>query len=139
MSQTTLNPYLHFNGNAEEALNFYKSVLGGETEITRFSDFPGMPVAEELKNDVMHAVLKSNAMQLMLSDATPLGDVVVGTNFSVTLSGDDAAALTDYFNGLSEGGEVTTPLSTHPWGATFGMLIDKFGVHWMVNIDTPKS
>jgi PhnB protein len=134
-----LNPYLQFNGEAEDALNFYKSIFGGEADITRFSDFPGMPVADDQKNQLMHAVLKTKELQLMLSDATPTGGVAHGENISLSLSGDDEATLTQYFKGLCEGGTVTDELSAKQWGDVFGMVTDKFGINWMVNITKPKS
>ncbi|MDB5169304.1 MAG: 3-demethylubiquinone-9 3-methyltransferase [Candidatus Saccharibacteria bacterium] len=138
MSQTVLCPYLHFNGEAQDALNFYQSVFGGETQVVRFGDFPAMPVAEEMKNDIMHSQLKASGMTLMLSDATPLGELQAGKNFSVSVSGEDTETLTKYFEGLSAGGTITEPLRMQQWGANFGMLVDKFGISWMVNI-TPAA
>ena len=134
-----LNPYISFKGNAEEAGNFYKSIFGGELEISRFSDVPNMPVSEEQKNQVMHATLKTDSLQLMLSDAMANDGMTIGDNISISLSGDDEAALKKYFEGLSEGGNVKLSLSTQSWGDTFGMVTDKFGIHWMVNISKPKS
>lgn len=135
----TLNPYLHFNGEAEEALRFYHGIFGGEVRISRFSDFENMPVAEDQKQQVMHGVLASSNLQLMISDATPMGGVAKGKNISLSLSGDDEPTLTNYFKGLSQGGTVTDELSTKPWGDTFGMVTDKFGIAWMVNIAKPKA
>ena len=136
-----LNPYLHFNGGkAEVALNFYKDVFGGELEISRYGDNPGMPAGEEaMKNLVMHGVVKTSDLQLMISDTGPMGDVVVGSNMSLSLSGDDEAKLTKYFEALSAGGNVTKPLSKESWGDSFGMLDDKFGISWLVNIGAPKA
>lgn len=135
-----LNPYLHFNdGKAEEALNFYKAVFGGELEISRYGDNPGMPAAEEaIKNLVMHGVVKTGDLQLMISDTGPMGDVVVGNNVSISLSGDDEAKLTKYFEALSAGGTVTKPLGKESWGDTFGMVDDKFGISWLININAPR-
>ncbi len=134
-----LNPYLLFSGNAVEVLDFYKSVFGGEVDITHFSDFPDMEVPEDQKGMVMHSVLKNDHLQLMVSDATPSGGAKNGENISLSLSGDDLETLTNYFEGLSAGGKVTQPLAQHPWGDTFGMLIDKFGISWMFNITATKS
>ena len=141
MADVVLNPYLQFNGNAEEVLNFYKSIFGGEAEISRFSDFPGMPVAADQQNKVMHSVLKTGSFQLMLSDAMPMGGAAESEtrNGSVSLSGDDDALLSGYFNGLSAGGEVTQALTVHPWGDKFGMVTDKFDVRWLVNISQTKA
>ena len=136
-----LNPYLHFNdGKAEEALNFYKTVFDGELEISRYGDNPGMPAGEEaMKNLVMHGVVKTGDFQLMVSDTGPMGNVTVGSNVSISLSGDDEAKLTTYFEALSVGGNVTKPLSKESWGDTFGMLDDKFGISWLVNISAPAA
>lgn len=131
-----LNPYLHFNdGKAEDALKFYQQVFGGELEISRYGENPGMPTTEAaIKDLVMHGMVKTADLQLMASDTGPMGDVVEGSNISISLSGNDAEKLTSYFEGLSAGGEVTVPLSTQSWGDTFGMLTDKYGISWLVNI-----
>ena len=137
-----LNPYVSLNDKSEEALNFYKRVLGGEVEITRFGDMPAnpsMPVAEEHKNLVMHGVLKTADLQLMVADSAPNGGAPPVSNVSISLSGDDEATLTKYYEGLSEGGSVTVPLAKAPWGDTFGMFTDKFGIGWMVNIVATKN
>lgn len=137
MGQVVLNPYLNFYGNAEDVLNFYKTVFGGELVINRFSDTPGMPVAEEQKNQVMHGQLESAGMTLMASDAMSNDGNKQG-EVSISLSGDDAETLTKYFEALSEGGKIDEPLKEAPWGDTFGMLVDKFGVRWLFNIAGPK-
>lgn len=140
MAAVTLNPYLHFNGGqAEEALEFYKNVFDGELEISRYGDNPGMPTTEEaIKNLVMHGVVKTEDLQLMISDTGPMGDVTVGSNISLSLSGDNTEKLTKYFEGLSAGGNVTKPLSQESWGDTFGMLTDKYGIGWLINISSAK-
>lgn len=136
----TLNPYLHFNeGKAKAAMEFYTSVFGGELKVSTYGEFPNPSVGEAEKDLVMHAVLESDHLRLMASDTGPMGDVKVGDNISLSLSGDDADSLTKYFDALGEGGAVAVPLSKQQWGDTFGMLTDKFGVRWMVNISTPKS
>jgi PhnB protein len=135
----TLNPYLHFNGNAEEALNFYKTVFGGDVKISRYGDFEGMPVEEVHKNQVMHGVLEADNVLLMASDSGPMGEGTPGDNFSLSFSGDDSDTLTRYFEALGEGGKITQPLATQVWGDTFGMLTDKFGISWFVNISAPKE
>lgn len=141
MATIRLNPYINFNSNAEEALNFYHGVLGGELAISRFSEFasPEMPVAEEHQTLVMHGALLADGFQLFAADAAPMGGTTAGDNMSISLSGDDEAKLTEYFNGLSAGGTVQEPLAKAPWGDTFGMFTDKFGIHWMVNIMGQKS
>lgn len=133
----TLNPYIHFNGEAEEAANFYKDIFGGDLTINRFGEFGTTEVGDEFKDQVMHADLKTDEIRLMISDSGPMGPGVVGTNVSVSISGyaDDKERLSKYFDELSQGGSVEVPLQEHPWGATFGMLTDKFGIHWLINID----
>ncbi|HSX31414.1 MAG TPA: VOC family protein [Candidatus Saccharimonadales bacterium] len=134
-----LNPYLHFNGNAKEALEFYKSIFGGKLSISHYSDFPGMPEADKYKDQVMHGALEAGSLQLMASDSGPMGEGTIGDNFSLSLSGDDEPTLRKHFEALSAGGTVTQPLATQVWGDTFGMLKDKFGMTWFVNIAKPKS
>jgi len=135
-----LNPYLHFNGAAEEALGFYQAIFGGELSLSRYGDFPNPSVTEDSKNQIMHGVLTSEQLQLMASDSGPMGEVQTGSNVSLSLSGDDSAALTRYFEGLSDGGTVTDPLSTKQWGDTFGMVTDRYGISWLVNItSSPRA
>jgi PhnB protein len=131
-----LNPYLHFNGNAEEALHFYSKVFGVEPVISRYGDNPAPDLKEEDKNKVMHGDINGDGVRLMISDSGPMGDVSPGSNYSLSLSGTaaDAEKLTEYFTKLSEGGKVTVPLSKAGWGDTFGMLEDKYGFGWLVNI-----
>jgi PhnB protein len=136
---TTLNPYLNFRGNAREAIEFYQSVLGGELTVSSFADFQ-MEVPDDQKDLVMHSQLTGGGLTLMASDVPSHMDYVVGTNdFSVSLSGDDEAALTGYWQKLSEGAEIGQPLEKAPWGDSFGMLHDKFGVSWLVNISGATS
>lgn len=131
-----LNPYLHFNGEAEEALAFYKSVFGGEFTVSRYGDNPTPDLKEEHKNLVMHGDLQSPDIRLMLSDSGPMGPGTKGDNVSLSLSGAaaDAERLTDVYNKLADSGNVIVPLSKAGWGDTFGMLTDKYGFSWFVNI-----
>jgi len=136
----TLNPYLHFNdGKAEEVMNFYKGIFGGELSISRYGDFSGVPVEAEFKNLVMHSALMADHLQLMASDSGPMGNGTMGDNISLSLSGDDTEALTKYFEDLSHGGKVTQQLATQAWGDTFGMVTDKYGITWFVNITKPSN
>lgn len=130
-----LNPYLNFRGSAREALEFYRTVFGGELRVSSFKDF-GMPVGEGEEDLVMHGQLEGpNAPLLMASDVPSHMPYTPGQNtFSVSLSGDDEALLTRWFTALSEGATVTQPLEKAPWGDSFGMLDDRFGVSWLVNI-----
>ncbi len=136
----TLNPYLNFNGNTEEAFNFYKSVFGGEfAMVQRFKDTPAAsntPIKD--LNKIMHIALpigKGNI--LMATDALEsMGQKLMpGNNFHLSFSADSEAETEKLFKGLSSGGNVMVPLSKQFWGAYFGMCTDKFGVQWMVSYD----
>ncbi|MEO5664273.1 MAG: VOC family protein [Nocardioides sp.] len=131
-----LNPYLNvLDGKAREALEFYQSVLGGSLNIMTFGD---MGTEGPMATQVMHGQLETTAgYTLMVADAPPeMVKVTMGTNISVSLSGgpDDAEMLRGYFAGLAEGGRVNQPLEAAPWGDEFGMLVDKFGISWLMNI-----
>ncbi|MFC9918200.1 VOC family protein [Agromyces binzhouensis] len=131
----TLNPYLSFRDEAREAMEFYRSVLGGELELSTFAEFgQGDEAAEADK--IMHGRLTSDRLTLMGADTPNEMPYAAGTNFAVSLSGgpDDEATLRGYWEGLAEGGTVVLPLEQSPWGDAFGMLTDRFGVQWMVNI-----
>ena len=131
---TKLNPYISFQNNARQAMQFYQSVFGGELTISTFKEF-GMSQDPSQDNLVMHAMLVTGAGQTLMAADTPAGmEYRPGTNFSVSLSGDDEAELTGYFEKLSAGGTVTMPLAKQVWGDSFGMCTDPFGVGWMVNI-----
>ena len=128
-----LNPYLSFDSNARDAMNFYKSVFGGElTTMTfgegRMSDDP----AE--KDKLMHGQLVSPAGYWIMGSDTPKSMGAPRPNGAVSISGDDEAALRGYWDKLSQGAQVMQPLEKAPWGDSFGMLTDKYGVTWMVNI-----
>jgi PhnB protein len=141
----TINPYLNFDGNCEEAFNFYKSVFGGEFQmIQRISETPhadNLPANE--RNRIMHVSLpvgKGNI--LMGSDTMPsMGHkLVIGNNNHISIHPDTKAETDKIFNALSAGGTVTMPLEETFWGAYFGMFADKFGVLWMINCDlNPKK
>lgn len=131
-----LVPYLHFNGNAEEVLNFYKEALGGEIlMINRYGDSP-MPVGEELKNKIIHSRLQFGDNNIvMISDSFNGNMATPGGNIQLSLGMTDEAKATEVFNNLAAGGRVTMPLEKQFWGAVFGMLQDKFGTNWMVNCE----
>jgi PhnB protein len=131
----TLSPYLNFDGNTAEAMRFYQSVLGGDLYLQTFGD-AGAAQNEAEKNLTMHAALTSDAMTVFASDGRPGQPPVVGDNVHLSINGNDAEKLTGYFNGLAAGGQVVMPLAKQFWGDTFGMLTDKFGMHWMVNISS---
>jgi PhnB protein len=138
--QSKLNPYISFEGKAREAMTFYKSVFGGKLTLSTFGE-AGMTDHGVKPDQIMHAALVAeNDIRLMASDtATGMREYVTGTNMSISLSGDNQEELTGYFNKLTEGGKVEQPLTKAPWGDTFGMCIDKFGVFWMVNITGKKA
>ena len=129
----TLSPYLNFNGNTADAMRFYQSVLGGDLNIQTFGD-AGVAQNDNEKNLTLHAALTVDGITLFASDGRPDQKVIFGDNVHLSLQGSDSAGLTGYFNGLAAGGQVDMPLAKQFWGDTFGMLTDKFGVHWMVNI-----
>ncbi|HLF52707.1 VOC family protein [Flavobacterium sp.] len=138
-----VNPYLTFNGNCEDAFNFYKSVFGGEFPyIGRFKEMPPMEGGKEISAEdgekIMHVSLPiSSETILMGSDSSEsFGQVTtVGNNFSISIDAASKEEADKLFNGLSAGGKVTMPLSKTFWGAYFGMFTDKFGINWMVNHD----
>jgi len=135
----TLNPYLNWRGQARAAMEFYQSVLGGELTISTFGE-AGMPVDPSEVDQVMHAQLVTeNGLTLMGSDAPMHMEGTEGSAYSVSLSGDEEAALRGYWEGLSVGATIEQPLTTAPWGDTFGMLVDQYGINWMVNILAPQS
>ena len=140
-----VNAYLTFNGNCEEAFNFYKSVFGGEIpHIARFKDMPPMgdqPLPESAKEKIMHMSLPlSKETVLMGSDANPMfGEVAIGQNISLSVNADSREEADKIFQGLAEGGKITMPLGDMFWGAYFGMLIDKYSITWMVNAEHKKN
>lgn len=130
-----LNPYISFSDNAREALEFYRDVFGGELEISTFEGMPPEMLSDPADaTKVMHGYLSTpDGFSLMAAD-TPAGmPRTVGDDVSVSLSGDDLAKLTGWWEKLSGSGTVTVPFVKAPWGDTFGMCVDQFGVHWMVN------
>ena len=138
----SINPYLIFNGNCEAAFLFYQSVFGGEFPyMGKFKDmpadenFPPPSVADAER--VMHVSLPiGNDSILLGSDSnSQSGDVVIGANVSISINTESRAEADKLFNGLSAGGNAFMPMNTTFWGAYFGMFIDKFGIHWMVNFD----
>jgi PhnB protein len=135
--ETILAPYLNFNGNASDAMKHYQSILGGELTVQTFGE-ANMAPTPDYKDKVVHATLKSDALNLMASDTMPDRPAKFGDNVHMSIGGKDTERLTKIFNGLAAGGKVDMPLAKQFWGDTFGMLTDKFGVHWMVNIEAEK-
>jgi PhnB protein len=132
-----LTSYINFNGNAAEAIEFYQSVFGGKVDSDTFRSFasPEMPVVDADLDKIMHAsLIADNGIELMASD-TPTGmPFQAASQITLSLSGDDEETLRGYWEKLGEGGNITVPLEKAPWGDTFGMLTDKFGISWMVDI-----
>ncbi len=143
MPTVNLDVYLFFTGNCRQAMEFYKSIFGGELTLQTYDEVPAesMPPAPadmpDMTGKVMHAQLKGGAITLMASDSTreSFGDSFI----SLSLGGTDEAVLQGYFDKLAEGGKVTSPLKKEFWGDTFGTLTDQFGVDWMVNISSSAS
>jgi len=132
---THLVPYLNFDGNCKDAMMFYQSVLGGNLSIQTFEEaFPETP--QEHKNRVMHASLEAESIRIMASDTSPEygPPFVQGNNVHLSIIGNDESTLREWFGKLAEGGTVTMPMEKQFWGDVFGMLIDKFGVNWMINV-----
>lgn len=137
-----INPYINFNGNAEEAFNFYKSVFGGEfAMIKRFKDMSSadFPVSDKEANKIMHIALPIGKNVLMANDVPEiLGVVNENENRSkISVSAESREEADKIFNGLSAGGTIEMPIGDSPWGSYFGMFRDKFGIEWMVDFD-PK-
>lgn len=131
-----LSPYLNFNGTCRQAMEFYQKIMGGKLEMITFAD---AHMENAPADQIMHASLNNDTLSFMASDAGMMGEVVFGTSVHISIAGTDAERITKIFNGLSEGATVTMPLNKAQWGDTFGMLTDKFGIHWMVNISGEKS
>ncbi|GGW57640.1 MULTISPECIES: VOC family protein [Streptomyces] len=133
-----LNPYISFAGDARQAMEFYKEVFGGTLVLNTFGEF-GQQDAPQA-DQIMHAMLETpSGFTLMASDTPPGMNVTRGDNISVSLSGDDAAALRGYWEKLSAGGSVSVPLEKQMWGDVFGMCTDRFGIPWMVNISESQG
>ena len=135
-----INVHLNYNGNAEEAFTFYKSVFGGEfTKITRLKDLesPDFPVDEKDANKIMHIALPIGNNTLMANDVPSfMGTVNENENRSkIAVSAESREEADKLFNGLSAGGTVEMPIQDSPWGSYFGMFRDKYGIEWMIDFD----
>jgi PhnB protein len=137
--QTKLNPYLSFKDNTREAMEFYRTVFGGELRMNTFKDLHASRDPSE-DNMIMHSELEAdNGITFMASDTPSRMEYRAGTNMSMSLSGDNEAELKAYFEKLSAGGMVAMPLEKAIWGDSFGMCTDKYGVQWLVNITAQKA
>jgi PhnB protein len=134
-----LNPYLGFRDDAREAMEFYRSVFGGELTLATFGEMHASEDPAE-QDKVMHSELTTpQGLVLMGADTPNSMPHNAGDAYSVSLSGDDDAELSGYWGKLSDGGTVVEPLSVAPWGDKFGMCTDKFGVNWLVNIAAQRT
>ncbi len=128
--QSKLDPYISFKDNARAAMEFYKTVFGGNLTMNTFQEFHAGD-----SDLIMHAMLEGeNGIRFMAADTPPGMEYREGANISMSLSGEDEAELRGFWRKLSDGATITMPLENAPWGDTFGMLTDKFGINWMVNI-----
>ena len=140
----TINPHVNFNGNAEEAFTFYKSVFGGEfSQIMRFKDIASeqFPMAKSEENKIMHIALPIGKCNALMANDVPeaMGRTNENENRSkIVINADSKEEAEKLFNGLSAGGQVEMPIGDTPWGTYFGMFRDKYGIEWMVDY-TPKK
>lgn len=140
----TINPYINFNGNAEEAFTFYKSVFGGEfSKLMRFKDLssPDFPVPENEANKIMHIALPIGKNVLLANDVPEsMGPVNENENRSkISVTAESKEEADKLFKGLSANGAVEMPMSDSPWGSYFGMFRDKYGIEWTVEFDPEKT
>lgn len=132
---TQLNPYLNFRGNARQAAEFYQSVFGGDLRINTFKELGGAQSPDE-ENLIMHSQLETpDGFTLMAADVPPRMEYTPGNNFSMSLSGENEAQLRGWYDKLADGGMVTMPMEKAVWGDIFGMLVDRFGISWLVNVN----
>jgi PhnB protein len=137
-----LSPYIFFKGNAKEAMEFYKGVFGGDLTMSTLGESPKevleqMKIDESRYGEIMHAELKGGIAHLFASDSQKASDKSAKVELSI--SGSDEDKLRQIWKALAEDGNITMPMSKQFWGAEFGMLTDKFGVDWMVNIEPSKQ
>jgi PhnB protein len=137
----TINPYIHFNGNAEEAFTFYKSVFGGEfAMVTRFKDLSNAehPISETEGNKIMHIALPIGKTSVLMASDTPefMGKHNENeTRSKISIGAESKEEADKLFNGLSAGGTIEMPIADSPWGSYFGMFRDKYGIEWMIDFD----
>lgn len=137
--KSLLNPYINFQGQARDAIEFYKTVFGGKLTMSTFKE-GGAPVGPDEENNIMHAMLEvDNGMVIMVSDTPNHMSYKPGSNVSMSLSGESEEELKGYWDKLAVGATIEQPLAKAPWGDMFGMLTDKFGIHWLVNIAAKKA
>ncbi|MBT2529286.1 VOC family protein [Streptomyces sp. ISL-99] len=134
-----LNPYISFDGDARQAMEFYRGVFGGTLTVNTYRDF-GEKEAGDAADKIMHSMLETDSgFTLMAADTPPGMEHKPGNNISVSLSGDDSGELRGYWNKLSADGAVSVPIEKQMWGDVFGMCTDRFGITWMVNISEQQA
>ncbi|MCX4821388.1 VOC family protein [Streptomyces sp. NBC_01142] len=134
-----LNPYISFNGDARQAMEFYKGIFGGTLTVNTYGDF-GEKEAGDAADKIMHSMLETDSgFTLMGSDTPPGMEHKPGNNISVSLSGEDADELRGYWDKLSGDGTVSVPMEKQMWGDVFGMCTDRFGITWLVNISEQQG
>ena len=129
-----LDPYVNFRDQTRDAMEFYHQVFGGELRMATFKEYQASQDPSE-DDKIMHAQLEADDIRLMAADTPSSMEYQPGTNFNLSLSGEDEAVLRGYFEKLQDGGQVVMPLEKAPWGDTFGMLVDRFGIRWLVNVN----
>lgn len=137
MSDISLDVYLYFKGQCREAMEFYKSIFGGELTMQTYADVPGMSSDPAKKGWLMHARLEGGDIKLMASDTDKASPTAAKIDLS--LGGDDEVRMRELFDKLAESGTVHSQLKKEFWGDTFGSLTDKFGVNWMMNISSGSN
>lgn len=130
---SNLHPYLTFNGNAAEAISFYQEALNAKVEYMQNYENSPVPVDEKWKQKVLHATITVNGGTVMISDGTPDQQAKFGNNVSLALNFKDNSEIENSFSALAAGGKIKMPLQKTFWAKQFGMLEDKFGIHWMFN------
>ena len=130
-----VDPYLSFEGDCEEALTFYQNAFGGELDMSRYEGSPmESQVSEDMKNKILHGRLSNGDLLIMASDVGPEHKPSPGGNIQLNVECESAEQQDAVFGKLSDGGNVVMPLEDQFWGARFGMITDKFGVNWMLNL-----
>jgi PhnB protein len=139
----SLNPYLNFNGNTEEAFNFYKSVFGGDfTMVSRFKEIPAeFKGPDHEDNKIMHIALPIGGGNVLMGSDVPesMGKVITGNNVQISIHPDSKEEADKLFKGLSAGGNVIMPMADAFWGSYFGMFSDRYGINWMINVDANQK
>lgn len=138
---TNLIPHISFPGNTREALTYYHEILGGEVGFSTYGEFGAAPEGHEAHDKVMHAQLINDTVRIMAADHVEgFGPgVTFGDSIQLSLVGPEEAKLTEAFNRLADGGKIVMPLEKQVWGDIYGACVDKFGIYWMVNIETGES